>query len=94
MKQGRRRRDELFNLFVLPNDLPQARLGIAVSRKVSPRAVDRNRLRRLIRDSFRHRQHELAGLDVVVMAQTAARKAQSVRLRDSLANHWQTIAPR
>jgi ribonuclease P protein component len=93
MKRGRRKRDEFFNLFVLRNDLPHARLGLAVSRKVSPRAVDRNRLRRLVRESFRYHQHGLQGLDVVVMAQAAARKAESARIRDSLANHWQTVAP-
>ena len=35
-----------------------ARLGMAVSRRVSKRAVKRNRIRRLIRECFRLRRHE------------------------------------
>lgn len=50
-----------------PNDLPHARLGMSVNRKVG-NAVKRNRIRRLIRESFRLMQHDFpAGYDLVVV---------------------------
>ena len=42
------------------------RLGLAVSRKTAPRAVDRNYMKRVIRDVFRHHATAFAGLDIVV----------------------------
>lgn len=43
-----------------------ARLGMTVSKKAVPKAVARNHLRRLIRESFRLHQHDLAGFNLVV----------------------------
>ena len=52
----------------------EARLGLAVSRKVSPRAVIRNRIKRVLRDHFRrHRAVMAAGAYVVVARPPAAR---------------------
>jgi ribonuclease P protein component len=51
-----------------PNGLPVTRLGLSVSRKVGG-AVQRNRVKRLLREAFRAVQHDLpAGLDLVVVA--------------------------
>jgi ribonuclease P protein component len=94
MKNGRRVRDAYFLVFVIANDSSSARLGLGVSRRVAPRAVDRNRLRRQVRESFRQHQHQFAGRDVVVMAQAAARPAASHELRASLEQHWQQIIAR
>lgn len=52
---------------------PVARLGMAVSRKVDKRAVERNRLRRLIREWFRHRQRCFALGDFIVTGKPEAR---------------------
>ncbi len=52
-----------------PNDEHHCRLGLAISRRAGSAAV-RNRIRRLIRESFRLMQHDLprepCGYDVVV----------------------------
>ena len=54
-------------VYALPNDLGHPRLGMSVSRKVGT-AVRRNRIRRLIRESFRLLQHDLPqGYDLVVV---------------------------
>ncbi|HRH80848.1 MAG TPA: ribonuclease P protein component [Thiobacillaceae bacterium] len=53
------------DLFVMPNDLSHARLGLAVPRRVVRLASRRNRLKRLMREMFRLRQDLLPGLDVV-----------------------------
>ncbi len=44
----------------------QARLGLAIAKRVLPRAVDRNRAKRLVRDAFRHQHTDLPALDIVV----------------------------
>lgn len=39
---------------------PGARLGITVSKRMARRAIDRNRVKRVIRESFRHRAAALS----------------------------------
>jgi ribonuclease P protein component len=53
-------------VFVRPNDLGYPRLGLAVARRVGT-AVKRNRIKRLLREAFRHTQHDRRrGYDVVI----------------------------
>ncbi len=91
MKRGCRIRDELFSVFAIANNLSHGRIGLAVSKKVALRAVDRNRIKRHVRESFRSHQENLAGLDVVVMANPAAKLSAPPALRDSLNQHWERI---
>jgi ribonuclease P protein component len=46
--------DRFFRVLGNCNDTPVSRLGMAVSRHVDKRAVRRNRIKRVIRESFRH----------------------------------------
>ena len=78
--QGRRHAHPLLALHALP-DPHGPRLGLAVSRKVSPSAVVRNRIKRVLRDAFRHRRAALAPLALVVVARPAAAQAQAAMLR-------------
>ncbi|MGO4781207.1 ribonuclease P protein component, partial [Lysobacter sp. 2RAB21] len=57
------------------------RLGLAVSRKVDPHAVGRNRIKRVLRDAFRHVRAELAGGDYVVVARPGASRCSGEELR-------------
>lgn len=56
-----------FLLLVSENRLAAARLGIVIGKRRVKRAVDRNLLRRLMRESFRHLGPELVGLDIVIL---------------------------
>lgn len=56
----RRASDRLLTLYMAPNNCGFNRLGMAVSRHFG-NAVRRNRVKRLIREAFRHLRHELPG---------------------------------
>jgi ribonuclease P protein component len=62
---GEKIHGRLMTLFVRPNGVEHARLGIAATRKIGG-AVVRNRARRLAREVFRHRKPS-TGLDIVVV---------------------------
>jgi ribonuclease P protein component len=63
---------------------PYARLGLAVSRKVSKSAVERNRIKRLVRESFRKHSPRLPALDIVVIARPAAARCDNAELALSI----------
>ncbi len=63
---GFRCRGDCLEILAGPNKLGWARLGLIVSKRILPRAVDRNRVKRQIREAFRLVQHELGGLDTIV----------------------------
>lgn len=60
------------------------RLGLAVSRKVDPRAAGRNRIKRALRETFRHLRDQLAGGDYVVVARPPAARADAAELAAAL----------
>ena len=60
-----------FKLFFVRNSKKNARLGIIVSKKSFPRAVDRNRVKRAIREAFRQHSVKLRKLDLIVMVARA-----------------------
>ena len=57
--------------FVL-NDKNSARIGIIVKKKLLPRSVDRNRVKRLIREIFRKHSVKAKNMDLVVLVRPAA----------------------
>ncbi|HJT51752.1 MAG TPA: ribonuclease P protein component [Nitrosospira sp.] len=57
---------ERLQIFAKPNGLAHSRLGLIVARKIERLAVSRNKVKRLLREAFRTRQEDLAGLDLVV----------------------------
>jgi ribonuclease P protein component len=87
-KKAIRSRDRMFTVLYKDNGGQDARLGLAISRKHCKLAVGRNRLKRLVRESFRHHHAELDGLDIVVLNQPDAMRAGNKALFESLEGHW------
>jgi ribonuclease P protein component len=54
------------------NEAGTARLGLAISKRCSKRAVDRNRIKRLAREAFRRVRPALPPVDILVMARDTA----------------------
>jgi ribonuclease P protein component len=79
-QDGKRSADPLFALHRLDDGAPP-RLGLAVSRKVDPHAVGRNRIKRVLRDAFRHARHRMGAGAYVVVARPAASRADNATLR-------------
>jgi ribonuclease P protein component len=69
---------------VRPNSHGGPRIGLAIAARTVGNAVARNRLRRIIRESFRLAQHRLPSADIIVGARAGVRDAESVRIRASL----------
>ena len=80
---------EVVAAVVRPNEVHHPRLGLAVPRRVARSAVVRHRLKRQIRESFRHNAERLCGLDVVVLVRPGAEKMSSKCLRSVLARAWE-----
>lgn len=78
-----------FSLHLRQRDGGFCRLGMAVSRKVSPDAVVRNRIKRQVRESFRLCYRELPPADCIVVARGGAGALDKAALRADLALLWQ-----
>lgn len=87
-REGRRSQDQLFTVLYRRSGGEPARLGMTASARRVRRSVTRNRIRRLIRESFRHARAEIGGLDVVVIVRDAAAVASNSEVFSSLEAHW------
>ena len=93
-KRRQRVMDDLFSINAAPNVLGAARLGLSVGAKSVGNSVARNRVKRVVRDSFRHVAPEMGALDLVVGARNGARSAHNAQLRESLERLWKKIRER
>ena len=87
-QNGQRSADRFFTILFQQNALSRPRLGFAISKQRVRLAVGRNRLRRLVRESFRLRAAALPAVDLVVLARDATTAAASGDLVSSLERHW------
>lgn len=55
-----------FKVYFTSNNIENGRLGIIAGKRNLPRAVDRNRAKRIIREAFRHHSIKEKNLDIVV----------------------------
>lgn len=76
------------SFFVHSNSGNVARLGLAVSKRNFPKAVTRNRFRRLVRESFRQHQNSLVGFDIVVSVKRQAAFTNNDGFMKGLTKQW------
>ena len=97
-RRSRRFADRYWTVLVHDPDLGSdgerasgARLGLAIAKKRARRAVERNRIKRVARESFRHRRTALGARHVVVMNRDAAATAGRAELRAALDTLWDKV---
>lgn len=81
------------NLLVLwkPGQCTYTRIGIIAGKRVSKLAVSRNRIRRVIRNSFRLSKNELGLLDMIVIAKQPCAELSKKELRHETDILWKKL---
>ena len=93
-QNGRKLGDSYFLILSRVNECPSPRLGLSVSARSVGNAVNRNRIKRIIRDSFRLNCDQFPAVDIVVNTRPGARDASNTQLRESLSQHWTNLVKR
>lgn len=88
-KKSVRSSDRYFTILARPSDFSDPRLGMAISKRRVRLAVGRNRLKRLVRESFRLTQPYIA--DYIVMAGPQGAIGSNTELAASLKKHWNIL---
>lgn len=76
-------------LLARKNTAENPRLGLTVAKKHLKRAHDRNRIKRIVRESFRLKQHQLPCCDFVFVAKAGIGKLSNPELFETLEKLWQ-----
>ena len=84
LRSARKLRGETVVLNVVPGRPGATRLGIALTRRLVPRATERNRFKRLVRELFRRHEVKHRGLDCVVALRKPFNASMAAPLRDEL----------
>ena len=66
-QNGTHSQSKYWKLIVNDSGNSSSRLGLAISKKIFKRAVDRNLFKRLARETFRKSRIELKALDFIIM---------------------------
>lgn len=91
---GVRLGDAYFTLVAMGNAFAHARLGLVISRKCARRAVVRNRIKRVVRESFRLNLTGLPATDIVVMCRPVVQHASNDTLFAALIHLWRRLNQR
>lgn len=83
--------DAAYTILARSNQLDFPRIGIIVSKKNVPRAAERIRLKRIVRESFRMNKSSLGSLDIVVICKSTSACKLNHQLFKTLDKHWQKL---
>lgn len=83
-KKNQRFSDRYWTILVHENPAQASKLGLAIAKKRAKRAVDRNKIKRIARESYRHHRLDMHGLQLVVMNRDAAAAEHVAGLRRSM----------
>ena len=89
LANARKYRDRNLSIFIKHNVLGHPRLAIIIANKNVAKAVQRNRLKRLIRESFRLNQDKIKGNDIIVFGYRGIETLTNFELQQCLIKNWQ-----
>jgi ribonuclease P protein component len=90
-RQGKRTGGSGLTVLTVENSVGHPRLGLAIAKKHIKLASRRNRLKRIIRESFRQHQSAFPGIDIVVLSRPGVDQRDSAQLWAALERHWLTV---
>lgn len=79
-------------LLIHPNGLNHPRLGLVVSKKNVRLSVERNRIKRQLRESFRCHQTQLGSWDIVAIARKGIADKENAQLAKLFSKLWRRIS--
>jgi ribonuclease P protein component len=80
-----------FLILAKDQKLDETRLGIIVAKKNVKLAVQRNRIKRLLRESFRNERADLPKLDLIVLAKKGVNLAENAEITTELDYLWRKL---
>tara|TARA_B100000315_G_C14313290_1_gene467364 strand:- start:266 stop:703 length:438 start_codon:yes stop_codon:yes gene_type:complete len=91
LSSSTRSEDKLFSVFFVKNKIKHCRLGVSLPKKTIAKAATRNKIKRIIKNSFSVFFQATKGIDVVVRAKREPQTNTSDKIQQSLDQHWKTI---
>ena len=74
-----------------PNQKNYSRIGIIVAKRIAHHAHDRNRIKRIIKDSFRCHKVKLLGKDIIIIAKQPSKIIDKKTLRQGIDHLWEKL---
>jgi len=87
-QHGKRLHANGLNARAAANSVGFPRLGMAIAKKALRRAHERNRIRRLVRESFRQHQTSLPAVDMVIMCRAEVLAMSNTDIFQQLEGLW------
>jgi ribonuclease P protein component len=80
--------DKHLLILARPNQLSHPRVGLVIAKKTIRLATQRNRVKRIIRDSFRLTSHQLPPMDIVVLSRRGLGELDNGSLHELFSRSW------
>jgi ribonuclease P protein component len=80
-----------FLCLAIPNSFDSPRLGLVIAKKNVKLAVQRNRIKRIIRDNFRLNHENIPNTDMVILARKGLAELSNQELNELLNKQWQRL---